>query len=50
MERAKRLTSLTVSKMAKRISDRGDNIYDTRVIGNILNMYMDECRKEEVKI
>ena len=45
MERAKRPTSLTVSKMAKRISDREDNIYDTRVIGNILNMYMDECRK-----
>ncbi len=37
--------SLSVSRMAKRIANREDNVYDKRIIENILNMYMDECRK-----
>lgn len=37
--------ALTAHQMAKRISDRDDNIFDKRVIANILDMYMDECRK-----
>lgn len=44
MLKAKGLTALSASKMAKRISDRKDNIYDERIIKNILNMYMDEIR------
>ena len=42
MSRVKGTTALTASKMAKRISDRKDNLYDRRIIENILNMYMDE--------
>lgn len=45
MARVKGTEALSAYKMAKRISDREDNIYDKKVIGNILNMYMDECRK-----
>ena len=46
MERENGTTeSLSVSKMAKRIANREDNVYDKRIIENILNMYMDECRK-----
>lgn len=45
MQEVKRKTALTAHKMSKRISDRKDNIYDKRIIENILNMYMDECRK-----
>lgn len=46
MERKKGTTeSLSASKMAKRIANREDNVYDKRIIENILNMYMDECRK-----
>ncbi len=40
-----RIEALTAYQMAKRISDRDDNIFDKRVIANILDMYMDECRK-----
>lgn len=40
-----RIEALTAYQMAKRISDRDDNIFDKKVIANILNMYMDECRK-----
>lgn len=36
---------LSAFKMAKRICDRKDNVYDKKVIESILNMYMDECRK-----
>ncbi len=42
MEKVK---ALTMNRMAKRISERDDNIFDKRVIANILDMYMDECRK-----
>lgn len=37
--------SLNASKMAKRINERKDCVYDEKVIKNILNMYMDECQK-----
>ena len=42
--------TLTAYKMAKRIFNREDNVYDKKVITkqlitNILLMYMDECRK-----
>lgn len=45
-----RVNALTAFKMAKRIYDREDNIYDKKIvtkqlITNILLMYMDECRK-----
>ncbi len=40
-----RIEALTAYQMAKRISDRDDNIFDKRVIANILDMYMDECQK-----
>ena len=40
-----RETALTAHQMAKRISDREDNIFDKRVITKIVDMYMDECRK-----
>ncbi|MCM1173636.1 MAG: hypothetical protein NC341_01145 [Blautia sp.] len=36
---------LNASKMAKRINARKDNIYDEKVIKNILDMYMEECQK-----
>lgn len=47
MARAK---ALSAYKMAKRIRDREDNVYDGKVvtrklINDILLMYMDECRK-----
>lgn len=45
MEKRKYTVSLNASKMAKRIHDREGNIYDKRVIENILDMYMDECYK-----
>lgn len=45
MARVKGTEALSAYKMAKRISDRKDNVYDKRIIENILNMYMDECRK-----
>ncbi len=45
MARVKGTKALSSYKMAKRISDRKDNVYDKRIIENILNMYMDECRK-----
>lgn len=45
MARVKGTKALSAYKMAKRISDRKDNVYDKRIIKNILNMYMDECRK-----
>ena len=44
MPRVKGTTALTASKMAKRIINRKDNVYDKRIIENILNMYMDEIR------
>lgn len=40
-----RIETLTAYQMAKRISDRDDNIFDKRVIVKVLDMYMDECRK-----
>ncbi len=40
-----RIKAVNASHMAKRITGRDDNIYDKKVIENILNMYMDECRK-----
>ena len=45
MSGVKGTNALTACKMAKRICDRSDNIYDKRIIENILKMYMDECRK-----
>lgn len=45
MARVKGTKALSAYKMAKRITDRKDNIYDKKVIEDILNMYMDECRK-----
>lgn len=45
MSGVKGTNALTAGKMAKRICVRDDNIYDKRIIENILNMYMDECRK-----
>lgn len=45
MARVKGTKALSSYKMAKRISDRKDNVYDKRIIESILNMYMDECRK-----
>jgi len=45
-----RVKALSAYKMAKRIYDREDNVYDKKVITkqlitSILLMYMDECRK-----
>lgn len=45
-----RVKALSAYKMAKRIYDREDNVYDKKIvtrqlITNILLMYMDECRK-----
>lgn len=45
MERTGRIKALTACQMAKRICEREDNIYDKRIIENILNLYMDECHK-----
>ena len=45
MARVKGTKALSAYKMAKRICNRKDNVYDKRIIENILNMYMDECRK-----
>lgn len=45
MARVKGTKALSAFKMAKRICDRKDNVYDKRVIESILNMYMDECYK-----
>lgn len=50
MPNAKRKTTLTAHKMAKRIYDREDNVYNKKIvtqklITDILLMYMDECRK-----
>lgn len=44
-----RVIALTANQIAKRIRDRKDNIYDEKVVKNILNMYMDECRKALLK-
>lgn len=38
-------TALTSNKMAKRICGREDNVYDKRIVKDILDMYMDECQK-----
>lgn len=45
-----RVKALSAFKMAKRICDREDNIYNKKLINrqvvtDILRMYMDECRK-----
>ena len=37
--------TLSAFKMSQRIFDRADNIYNKKVIMNILQMYMEECRK-----
>lgn len=47
--RKKYVKSLNASKMAKRIRERNDNVYDEKVIQNILNMYMDECYQALLK-
>lgn len=45
MSRVKGTQALSAHQMAKRICERNDNVYDKRIIENILNMYMDECRE-----
>lgn len=40
---------LQVGKMAGRILHRKDNLYKKEIIVNIINMYMDECRKALIK-
>lgn len=45
MPRVKGTQALSARQMARRICERDDNVYDKRVIENILNMYMDECRE-----
>lgn len=45
MPRVKGTQALSAHQMAKRICERNDNVYDRRIIENILNMYMDECRE-----
>ncbi len=40
-----RIEALTAYQMAKRISERKENIYDIGTIKNILDAYMDECYK-----
>lgn len=50
MARVKGTKTLTAFKMAKRICDREDNIYNKKLINrqvvtDILQMYMDECCK-----
>jgi len=40
---------LQVSKMAGRILNRSNNIYKKEVIIDILNAYMDECRKALIR-
>ncbi len=40
---------LQVNKMAGRIINRKDNIYDKKVVVNILNAYMDECCKALIR-
>lgn len=37
--------TLSAFKMSQRIFDRADNVYNKKVIMNILQMYMEECRK-----
>lgn len=38
-------SALTISQIAGRICDREGNLYSKKIVYNILNMYMDECRK-----
>lgn len=45
MPKAKRTRAVTAHQMAKRICDRKDNVYDKRIIENIVDMYMEECYK-----
>ncbi len=40
---------LSTHKMAGRISQREDNLYDKKIIVSILNMYMEEVRKAVLK-
>lgn len=35
---------VNASHIAKLITERNDNIYHKKVVGNILDMHMDECR------
>jgi len=37
------------NQMAARIADREDNIYNKRIIREILDMYADECKKSLLK-
>lgn len=37
--------TLSAFKMSQRIFERSDNIYNKKVILDILHMYMEECRK-----
>ena len=45
MPKVKRMRAVTAHQMAKRICDRKDNVYDKRIIENIVDMYMEECYK-----
>ena len=45
MPRVKGTQALSAHQMARRICERDDNVYDKRIIENILNMYTDECRE-----
>ena len=38
-------SALTVNQIAGRICDRDGNLYSKKVVCEILNMYMEECRK-----
>lgn len=45
MPKAKRTRAVTAHQMVKRICDRKNNVYDKRIIENIVDMYMEECFK-----
>jgi hypothetical protein len=40
---------VSVGQMATRICERDDMLYDKKVIVNVLNAYMEECRKALLK-
>ena len=46
---SKRYKAATNNQMAARIVDREDNIYNKRIIKEILDMYADECAKSLLK-
>lgn len=49
MDKRKRYKTASNNQMAARIVDREDNIYNKRVIKEILDMYADECAKSLLK-